>query len=137
MRFLRGAACNASPHYRRHVMHMKRFIAGLLTLAAAASVTSSSAQNYPNRPIRLVTAAIGGGNDFVMRQVTPLVSTSIGQPVVVDNRGGAGNIPVEMAAHSPADGYTLLAHSNSVWIGPLLRKLAYDPIKDFTPVSLV
>ena len=115
----------------------KSFPVAMLTATLAIPTAQVFSQNYPQRPIRLVTAAVGGGNDFVMRQITPTISASIGQPLIVDNRGGAGNIPVELVARSPADGYTLLAHSNSVWIGPLLRKLAYDPIKDFTPVVLV
>lgn len=114
------------------------FLAGLFSVGTLiVGAVEAWGQNYPNRPIRLVTAAVGGGNDYVMRQVTPSVSASIGQPLIVDNRGGAGNIPVELAARSAADGYTLLAHSNSVWVGPLLRKLDYDPIKDFTPIVLV
>ena len=117
---------------------MPRLVAGMFSVALMVVAAGGvSAQNYPDRPIRVITAAAGGGNDYVMRQVTPLVSESIGQPVIVDNRGGAGNLPVELAARSPADVYTLLGHSNSVWVGPLLRKLAYDPVKDFSPVALV
>lgn len=115
-----------------------RFIVGMFSVGTMiVGAVGAWGQNYPDRPIRLITAAVGGGNDFVMRQVTPVVSAAMGQQLLVDNRGGAGNIPVELAARSPADGYTLLAHSNSVWIAPFLRKVAYDPVKDFTPITLV
>ena len=113
---------------------------GLIVLSAGVAWgqahSTSSGQGYPTKPIRFVTAGLGGGNDFVLRQLTPMLSSGLGQQMIVDNRGG-GSIPVEIVAKSLPDGYTLLAHSNSVWTAPFLRKLDYDPVKDLAPVSLV
>src|SRR5471030_2407307 len=98
------------------------------------------AQAYPNKPIRIVIPyPPGGGTDIVIRAVSGRLSERLGQPVVVDNRGGAtGTIGSEAVAHAAPDGYTLLAHTNAgITILPHLNKnLPYDPIKDFAPVTL-
>jgi tripartite-type tricarboxylate transporter receptor subunit TctC len=108
--------------------------AGVLSVAAPAS-----AQTFPNKTIRLVIPyPPGGGNDVLGRLFAAQLSTSLGQPVIVDNRAGAGgNIGTEFVAHSTPDGYTLLYASNSLVIGPsLYTKLNYS-LKDLAPVSLV
>jgi tripartite-type tricarboxylate transporter receptor subunit TctC len=96
---------------------------------------------YPNKPIRLiVTYPPGGGTDIVARMLAPRLAERLKQQVVIDNRGGAGGIiGTELAARSPADGYTLLfGTSAGLVINPLLNsKLPYDPVKDFVPVSLL
>jgi tripartite-type tricarboxylate transporter receptor subunit TctC len=98
------------------------------------------AQAYPVRPIRIVIPyPPGGGTDIVIRAVGPRLSERLGQPVVIDNRGGAtGTIGSEAVARAAPDGYTLLAHTNAgITILPHLnKKLPYDPIKDFAPVTL-
>jgi len=98
------------------------------------------AQAYPVKPIRVVVPyPPGGGTDIVMRAIGPKVSERLGQPVIVDNRGGAtGAIGAEMVAHAAPDGYTLLAHTSAgLTIVPnLQRKLAFDPVRDFAPVTL-
>jgi tripartite-type tricarboxylate transporter receptor subunit TctC len=98
-----------------------------------------SAQDFPNRPLRLVvTVPPGGAADFIARLVGGKISESLGQPVVVENRGGAGGtIAADAVAKAPADGYTLLQNSITTHgVGPhLYSKLPYDPVKDFTPVS--
>ena len=98
------------------------------------------AQTYPVKPIRIVIPyPPGGGTDIVIRAVSGRLSERLGQPVVVDNRGGAtGTIGSEAVAHAAPDGYTLLAHTNAgITILPHLnKKLPYDPIKDFAPVTL-
>jgi len=98
------------------------------------------AQAYPAKPIRVVVPyPPGGGTDIVMRAIGPKVSERLGQPVIVDNRGGAtGAIGAEMVAHAAPDGYTLLAHTSAgLTIVPnLQKKLAFDPVRDFAPVTL-
>ena len=113
-----------------------RFAIFLLALAAAPAI----AQQYPARAVRLIVASSpGAGVDIVARIMAQKVSTSLGQQVVVDNRAGAGaNLGAEIAAKSPADGYTLLmgtpAHTINV---SLYSGLNYDVVRDFAPVSLV
>jgi tripartite-type tricarboxylate transporter receptor subunit TctC len=102
-------------------------------------VLAANAQNYPARPIRLIVPwPPGGGVDIAARTIGPKLSENLNQPVVVDNRGGAaGMIGTELAARSPADGYTILlgaAGPNAIL--PLLNpKAPYDALKDFTEVS--
>lgn len=103
-------------------------------------VTIANAQSYPTKPIRLiVAAAAGGGTDFAARSVAPGLSTALGQQVIVDNRGGAGgNLAAGIAAKSSADGYTLVMVSASHTINAsLYRKLPFNPVKDFSPVTQV
>ena len=113
-----------------------RFVVLLLALAAAPAI----AQQYPARAVRLIVASSpGSGVDIVARIMEQKVSTGLGQQVVVDNRAGAGaNLGAEIAAKSPADGYTLLmgtpAHTINV---SLYSGLNYDVVRDFAPVSLV
>src|SRR3990172_2271079 len=102
---------------------------------------AASAQEFPNRPIKLVVPYSAGGlPDTMARLVGQKVSDSLGQQVIVENRGGAGGISgSEAVAKAPADGYTLLiADVGQVAINPhLFSKLPYDPAKDFVPVSLL
>jgi tripartite-type tricarboxylate transporter receptor subunit TctC len=113
---------------------MRIVLAGLLLFSAAAF-----AQDYPNRPIRLiVTVPPGGAADFIARLVGGKLSESLGQPVLVENRGGAGGtIAADAVAKAAPDGYTLLQNSITTHgVGPhLYSKLPYDPVKDFAPVS--
>ena len=107
-------------------------------IALAAAGMAASAQNYPSRPIRIVTAEPGGGNDFAARLIVQGLGGSLGQPVIVDNRGGAGGlIAVNVALKAQPDGHTLLLYANNVWIIPLLRRSApYDAVRDFVPITL-
>jgi len=95
---------------------------------------------YPDRPIRLIVPFAAGGNaDIVGRIVGERISSALGQPVVVDNRGGAGgSIGAEAVARSATDGYTLLVGSNGpLTVNPFVQaKLGYDPLKDFAPIAL-
>ncbi|MBI4188933.1 MAG: tripartite tricarboxylate transporter substrate binding protein [Betaproteobacteria bacterium] len=100
--------------------------------------TLAWAQVYPTKPIRIVVGfAAGGGADIVARIAGQKLSAGLGQSVIIDNRPGAGgNIATELVAKAPADGHTLLATPSSFVINPsLYSKVAYDPIKDFEPVS--
>ncbi|HVJ25480.1 MAG TPA: tripartite tricarboxylate transporter substrate binding protein [Burkholderiales bacterium] len=100
---------------------------------------AAAAQDYPNRPIRLVvTVPPGGAADFIARLVGGKIAESLGQAVLVENRGGAGGtIAADAVAKAAPDGYTLLQNSITTHgVGPhLYSKLPYDPVKDFAPVS--
>jgi tripartite-type tricarboxylate transporter receptor subunit TctC len=107
----------------------------MIAIATAAPAQS----DYPSRPIRLiVTVPPGGAADFIARLVGGKLAESLGQPVLVENRGGAGGtIATDAVAKAPPDGYTLLQNSITTHgVGPLLySKLPYDPVKDFAPIS--
>jgi tripartite-type tricarboxylate transporter receptor subunit TctC len=117
---------------------MNRILAGL---AAALLATAALAQAYPVKPIRLIVPfAAGGGNDNVARLVGKHLSESLGQPLVIDNRPGAGGVlGAEVAAKAAPDGYTLfLGGVGSHAVNPNLNaSLPYDPIRDFAPVALL
>ena len=105
--------------------------AALLLLAVSGAVP---AQDYPNRIIRVITAEAAGGSDFTARLIAPDLSTNLGQPLVVDNR--LTLIAIETAAKAPSDGYTLLIIGSPLWLTPLVRNVSFDPLRDFSPVSL-
>ncbi len=102
---------------------------------------SAQAQNYPTKPIKLIVPfATGGGNDTVARSIAQQLSITLGQPVIVDNKAGAGGIiGADMAAKAPADGYTLfLGGVGSLAVNPqVMQKIPYDPFKDFAPIILL
>ena len=93
------------------------------------------AQNYPSKPLRIVTSGVGGAGDVTSRLIAQGIAPLLGQQVIVDNRA-SGPIPVDVAVKAPADGYTLLVYGSTVWLGPYLRSNAPDPLRDFTPVTL-
>jgi tripartite-type tricarboxylate transporter receptor subunit TctC len=96
----------------------------------------ASAQSYPVKPLRVITAEPGGGNDFAARVIGQAITPRLGQQWIVDNRGGAGGaIAIEAAAKAPADGYTLLVYAGNVWTIPLLRKNVRYEVKDLAPVT--
>ena len=117
-----------------------RFIRFAIALAAGVSLTlgSASAQNYPIRPIALVVPfAAGSTTDILGRILAGKLSESIGQRVIVDNRGGAGgSIGTEYVARAPPDGYTIMLGTVSTHAinASIYSRLSYDPIKDFAPV---
>jgi tripartite-type tricarboxylate transporter receptor subunit TctC len=114
--------------------------AALMLLAGLAMPCAAGAQEYPSRPVRLVVATVpGGGTDATARILGSKLTELLGQQFVVDNRGGAGGIVgTETVARAPADGYTLLmGFIASLAMNPALVRTSYDPISDFTPVSLV
>ena len=117
---------------------VRRVFAGL---AVALLPVPAAAQAYPDKPIRVIVAVPAGGTpDVVARMVAPGLSSLLGQQLVIDNRGGAGSlIGTELAARALPDGYTLFFSSpGSLTILPHLHKqLAFDPLRDFAPVSLV
>jgi len=119
-------------------MLMPRFAVWMFSVGMMASAgTGLLAQNFPNKPIRLVTAEPGGNADFVSRVLAQGLSASLGQQVVVDNRGGSGVIQAETVSKAAPDGYTLLSIASPFWLAPLLQaNLRYDPVRDFSPVTL-
>src|SRR5262245_14943251 len=103
------------------------------------TVSLAGAENYPAKPIRVLTAAAGGGLDFAARLVSLAIAGPLGQQVVVDNRGGPF-LPGEIVAHALPDGYTLLVGSNNLWLSQFIyatTKMPYDAIKDFSPISMI
>ena len=123
---------------------MMRIPAGVSLCLAAALVAlpgAAAAQSYPAKPVRMVVPfPAGGATDIVGRLIAQKLTESFGQQVIVDNRGGAGGtIGSDVAAKAPPDGYTILIGTSSTHaIAPsVYPKLAYDPVRDFAPVTLI
>ncbi len=125
----------------------KSTTAKLWTVAVLIAATSnawgqatnqSSSSSYPTKPVRIVTAAAGGGADYTSRVIAQGISGPLNRQVIVDNRGGSGGVVGgEMVAKSPPDGYTLLLYGNTIWLAPFMReKTPYDPVHDFAPITL-
>ena len=117
----------------------RRHALAALGALAAAPVTHAAGDSWPTRSIRLVLPyAAGGPTDVVARSLGMRMSQALGQPIIVDNRVGAsGNIACDVVARAAPDGYTALYHSSGFTISPALyKKLPYDPVRDFTPVSM-
>ena len=114
-------------------------LAAIVTDAAAAQ--DNPAANFPNRPIRLIVGfAAGGGNDLFARLVGQKLSESIGQPVVIENKPGAGGrIAVEYVKNQPADGYTIMvaASGQMAIAAAIYPKLSYHPTRDFLPLTMI
>jgi tripartite-type tricarboxylate transporter receptor subunit TctC len=113
-----------------------RYVLGLLALLLSLQ---ASAQAFPSKPITMVVGfEPGGGTDTVARVVAKFLAENIGQPVVVENRTGAGgNIAVDFTIKSAPDGYTLvLANVGALTVNPHLMKLGYDPLRDLAPVTM-
>ncbi len=115
-------------------------IAALLLAATTVAAPPANAQAYPAKPVSLIVPyPPGGGTDFFARTVGQKMAESLGQSVIVDNRPGAATIiGAQMVAKAPADGYTVLLGDTATYaVNPsLYKKLPYDPLKDFAPVSL-
>ena len=123
-------------------MKMNAFIKTLAALSLGTLALSGLAQEtYPNRPITLVVpTSPGGTTDFTARLISESLSKALGQPVVVENKGGAsGNIGGQAVATAKPDGYTLLVAYSGYQVGNphLFKKAPWDPIKDFTPVAFL
>jgi len=120
---------------------MRRIWPATALISSLLLCATALAQDYPAKPLRfIVPFPPGGGNDTVARAIAQQMGPALGQPVVVDNRPGAGgSIGAELAAKAPADGYTLfLAGVGSHAVNPNFHaKLPYDPVRDFAPITLV
>jgi tripartite-type tricarboxylate transporter receptor subunit TctC len=116
---------------------MKKLLTGI---ALALCSWLVAAQPYPSKPIRIVVAfPPAGPTDIIARLLGPKLTDALGQPVVIENRTGAGgNVPSAQVAKAPADGYTLLVHSSAYAVNPsLFSNAGYDPEKDFVPLAIV
>ncbi|HEX2544920.1 MAG TPA: tripartite tricarboxylate transporter substrate binding protein [Ramlibacter sp.] len=126
-------------------MTKRAFLRRVLTGAAAAAcvlspLSQAIAQEWPQKPIRIIVSfAPGGLTDLIARALQPRLQEAFGQPIVIDNRPGAGGTVAEaLLAKAPADGYTLLMTSDSVPANPhLIPNLSYDALKDMHPVTLL
>jgi tripartite-type tricarboxylate transporter receptor subunit TctC len=117
-----------------------RVRAALLFAAFALLPLAAAAQQYPGKPLRFVVPFIAGSSpDVLARSVAERLTAKLGQPVIIENKGGAGgNVGAEYAAKQPADGYTIMLATSSHLVNPsLYRQVGYDPIKDFEPVALL
>ena len=118
-------------------MLIPRSVVGILSVSMMVLGTGVvSAQEYPSKPIRIVTTAPGGGGDFTSRVIAEGISGPLGQPVIVDNRA-TGLVASDFVAKAPPDGYTLTVAGGAFWIFPLLQKAPYDVVRDFSPISLL
>jgi len=120
-------------------MMTRRAFALALALFASAAAGPAPAQDYPNKPIRfIVPYPPGGGTDVIARILQEPLAAELGQPIIIDNKGGAaGNIGTDLAAKSPPDGYTILFTLSSHTINPkLYDKLPFDVERDFAPITL-
>ncbi|MGH8617989.1 MAG: Bug family tripartite tricarboxylate transporter substrate binding protein [Burkholderiales bacterium] len=118
---------------------MQRFIRGM-GLALSGFAAAASAQNFPDRPLRIIVAfSSGTAADIVARQIAIKLTESLGKQVIVENRdGGAGTIGAAAAARATPDGYTMFIASTSVIVSPMIIKdVPYDVFRDFAPVSLL
>ena len=107
-----------------------------VTAAMLFAAGIAGAQTYPVKPVRIVAGAAAGAADIGARIIANGITGSLGQQIIIDNRGG-GTVPADLVAKAPADGYTLLYASSGMWLAPFLRdNLSYDPVKDFAPVTL-
>ena len=122
-------------------MNIQRRLLIAAACVCTAGLSNAQSGSYPNRPLRMIVPfAPGGASDFVARIIQPKLSEVIGQQVVTDNRAGAsGNIGVEVAARSPADGYTmLLGNVGTMAVNPaIFPKFPVKPVSDLTGISLV
>src|ERR671912_1763145 len=114
----------------------------LTGIALALLIGTAVAQDsYPNKPIRIVVGySAGGGNDIIVRVMTPEMSKGLGQPIVVENKPGAQSIiAAELVAKAAPDGYTILmGPSGPMTINPATySKLPYHPVRDFAPISMI
>ena len=115
---------------------MKRILVG----AMLGLSTVAAAQSFPSRPVTMIVATVpGGSTDFTARLLQEPLSKALGQPVLVENRGGAsGNIGTELVARAKPDGHTLLLQFSGFHVGNphLFKGLKWDPVKDFTPIAM-
>ncbi len=120
-------------------MKTSNYMTGLVFLFAMLMLLPAHAQNYPNRPARvIVPLAAGGGMDTVTRGLAQKLGDTFGQSFVVDNRPGAGSlVGLEILANAAPDGYTLMMISATTVVHPILYKSRFDMVRDFTPVSQV
>ena len=124
----------------RASLRRKLLVALCAGLPVFSGLATAQTAAYPNRSVKfMVPYAAGGGVDKIARVIAQQLTKSLGQPVVIDNRGGAaGNIGTELAVRADPDGYTILMGAAALAINvTLYRNLAFDPVKDLVPLSLI
>jgi tripartite-type tricarboxylate transporter receptor subunit TctC len=122
------------------MMMKKRIAAAIAGLAAGICSAGASAQAaFPSQPLKIIVPfAPGGGSDFIGRFIADKLTKSLGQPVLVDNRPGAGGLlGIEIGVKAPADGYTFILIASSYAVNPSIFKLKFDPVADITPVAQI
>jgi tripartite-type tricarboxylate transporter receptor subunit TctC len=120
-------------------LYLKLIICTAMSLALSTAHAAEPAASYPSKAVRIIIPfSPGGGADNLARTLQPALSSALGQPLILDNRPGASSIiGTELAARSAPDGYTMLLITTTHTVNPsLMKKLPYDPLKDFAPVSL-
>lgn len=119
-------------------MRSPRALIAACLFPAMAVANPAPGQNFPNKPVRIVATEPGGTGDLVARTLAQGLTASLGQQVIVDNRGGNVAIPAEVVSKSPPDGHTVLFFGSAFWLLPFMRDNApYDPVRDFSPLTLV
>ena len=113
-----------------------RTLTRLMAAAVAALAAAAAAQDYPAKPVRIVTTPVASGGDIIAREMAAVMAGPLGAPIVVENRPALAAI--ELVAKSPPDGYTILINGSVIWIQPLLQKTTpWDAVRDFTPITLL
>ncbi len=116
-------------------MRLMSYTTGILCAVAVSLGDGAHGQAFPSKTVRIVTVAAGGSVDIGARLIAQGISGPLGQNVIIDNRVG-GTISGEIVARAQPDGHTLLATSSIHWIGPLMSKTPYDPVRDFSAITL-
>ena len=118
-------------------MQLQRFVVRVIAVCAMVlGAGVASGQNFPNKPIRIVTSEAGGGNDVQARLIAQGLTGALGEQVIVENRP-SGIIPGDIVSKAQPNGYTLLLYNNALWTGPLIQSTPYDAVKDFSPIVAV
>jgi len=117
-------------------MLLPRLFASIAAAISALAAGVVDAQNYPTKPIRIVTSGIGSGTDTALRMLEPGLTEVLQQRLVLENRS-SGSIPGEIVMRATPDGYTLLVYNNTLWTESLIQKTPYIVLRDFAPVTLI
>src|SRR3954464_8046283 len=110
-----------------------RLVIAVCGFAMATVSALTFGQSFPSKPLRIITSAPGGTSDFTSRLIANGLTQSLGQQVIVDNRGNFGG---EILVRAQPDGYTMMLDGPSLWLIRLLQRTPYDPVRDLAPVSL-
>src|SRR4029079_10539224 len=130
---VRGPDRNAQHDDDVHALTARRPFCRWCVAAMLVMTGAATAQDYPSKPIRIVTSEFGSATDLTARLLGSVMSSSLGRQVVVENRGF---IAIEVVAKANADGYTVLCYGPPLWLAPLMRSVSYDLFKDFAPVTM-
>ena len=119
------------------MLNHRFYVSTLIVLAVTLNLSDLHAQEYPTRTIRIITGTAGGITDLMSRLIAQGVAASVGQSVIVDNRGGGGIIAGPLLEKSAPDGYTIILYSSTIWLTPLMRdNPPYDALRDFAPITM-